>query len=72
VFVCVRALMRASKHVERVVSFHVPMPVQLNNTQLTQPDEVKYLGMHLDRKLTLRKHIYTKKKQLDLQLRKLY
>jgi hypothetical protein len=46
-------------------------PVQLNNKQLTQPEEVKYLGIHLDRKLTWRKHISTKRKQLDLKLRKL-
>jgi hypothetical protein len=47
-------------------------PVQLNNNQLTQTDEVKYLGIHLDRRLTRRKHITTKRKQLDLKLRKLY
>jgi hypothetical protein len=46
-------------------------PVQLNN-QLTQPEEVKYLGIHLDRKLTWRKNIATNRKQLDLKLRKLY
>jgi hypothetical protein len=47
-------------------------PVQLNNKQLTQPEEEKYLGIHLDRKLTWRKHISTKRKYLDLKLRKLY
>ena len=48
--------------------------VQLNNKQLTQPEEVKYLGIHLDRKFTWRKHIRvsTERKQLDLKLRKLY
>jgi len=46
--------------------------VQLNNKQLTQPDDLKYVGIHLDRKLTLRKHISTKRKQLDLKLRILY
>jgi len=39
---------------------------------VTQPDDVKYLGIHLDRKLTCRKHISTKRKQMNLKLRKLY
>ena len=47
-------------------------PVHLNNKQLTHTDDVKYLGIHMDRKLTWRKHISTKRKQLDLKLRKLY
>jgi hypothetical protein len=42
-------------------------PVQLNNKQLTQPDDVKYLGIHLDRKLTWRKHISTKRKTTGSQ-----
>jgi len=46
--------------------------VQLNNKQLTQPEEVKYLCIHLYRKLTWRKYISTKRKQLDLKQRKLY
>jgi hypothetical protein len=47
-------------------------PVQLNNKQLTQPEEVKYLGIHMDQELTWPKHISTKRKQLCLKLRKLY
>jgi hypothetical protein len=43
-------------------------PVQLNNKQLTQPEDVKYLGIHLDWKLTWHKHITTKRKQLDHKL----
>ena len=46
--------------------------VQLNSTYLIQPDNVKYLVIHLDRRLTWRKHITTKRKHLDLQFRKLY
>ena len=47
-------------------------PVQLNDKQLPQTDDVKYLGIHLDRRLTWCKHITAKRKQLDLKLRNLY
>jgi hypothetical protein len=47
-------------------------PVQLNGTYLPQADDVKYLGVHLDRRLTWRKHIRSKRRHLDHQLRKLY
>jgi hypothetical protein len=47
-------------------------PVKLNNEYLPQADEVRYLGKHLDRRLTWRKHITTKRKQLDLKLWNLY
>ena len=47
-------------------------PVKLNNDHLSQEDEVKYLGIHLDRRLAWRKHITIKRKQLDLKLRNLY
>jgi len=46
--------------------------VTLNNVHLPQADEVKYPGIHLDRRLTWHKHITTKRKQLDLKLRNLY
>jgi hypothetical protein len=34
--------------------------------------ELKYLGLHLDRRLTLHKHIFTKRKHLGTILTKLY
>ena len=46
--------------------------VKLYNEYLPQADEVKYLGINLDRRITWRKHITTKRKQLDLKLRNLY
>jgi hypothetical protein len=47
-------------------------PVQLNNNHLPQTDSVKYLCIHLDRKLTWRNHISAKRIQLDLKLRNMY
>jgi hypothetical protein len=47
-------------------------PVKINDVQLTQSDEVKYLGLHLDRRLTWHKHIFSKKKQLVLTLTKMH
>jgi len=35
-------------------------------------DEIKYLGIHLDQRRSWRKHITTKRKQLDLKVRNLY
>lgn len=45
--------------------------VALNNTQLPQEQSAKYLGIHLDRRLTWQKHIFTKRKQLGLQFSKM-
>jgi hypothetical protein len=46
--------------------------VHINDVQLPQPDDVKYLGLHLDRRLNWHKHIFTKSKQLGLTLTKMY
>lgn len=47
-------------------------PVKINGCQLPQSEDAKYLGMHLDRRLTWRKHIFTKRKQLGLKLNQMY
>lgn len=47
-------------------------PVHLNGCQLPQAEDAKYLGMHLDRRLTWRKHIFTKRKQLGIKLRQIH
>jgi hypothetical protein len=46
--------------------------VQLNNVQLPQEDHIKYLGLHLDRRLAWRNHIFAKRKLLGLTLTKMY
>ena len=45
--------------------------VFLNNAALPQVTAVKYLGMHLDRRLTWKSHILMKRCQLSLRLRDL-
>lgn len=47
-------------------------PVTINNKQIGHSNDVKYLGIHLDRRLTWHKHIFTKRKQLGLKLRNMY
>ncbi len=42
---------------------------QRNNVTIPKSDIVKYLGFHFDRRLTWRKHFFTKRKQLGLKFR---
>jgi hypothetical protein len=47
-------------------------PVQLNNIHLPQTDSVKFLDIHLDRKLIWSNNISAKRKQIDLKFRNMY
>jgi hypothetical protein len=38
-------------------------PVKINDCQLPQVEDAKYLGMHLDRRLTWKKHIHMRQTQ---------
>jgi hypothetical protein len=55
------------------ITFRETCPaVYINNEPLPQAEDVKYLGLHLDRRLTWHKHIFSKRKHLGTILTKLY
>jgi hypothetical protein len=43
----------------------------MGNVDLPQKNEVKYLGVHHDRRLTWAKHIKSKRKQLNLKVKQM-
>lgn len=61
-----------SNHVTFTMRRGTCPPIQMNNQDIPQTDEVKYLGIYLDKRLTWRKHIWTKRKQLGMKLSKMY
>jgi len=50
---------------------HCP-PVYINQTVVPQAETVKYLGLHVDKRLTWKDHVKTKRKQLYLKTREIY
>ena len=44
--------------------------VYLNNTKIPRENAAKYLGLHLDSKMTWKVHIKKKKKEMDLKIKK--
>lgn len=68
----IRANHTKSTHVTFTLKKGDCPPLTLNGERIPHADSAKYLGMHLDRKLTWQKHIWSKRKQLDLKLRNMY
>lgn len=58
---------RKSAHITFTLRKLTCPPVRLNNVILPQHQNVKYLGLHLDRRLTWKKHIETKRQQIKLR-----
>jgi len=60
------------KHITFTLNMQTCPPLALSNTQLPQAKEVTYLGVHLDRRLTWRRHLEAKKTQIKLKANNLY
>jgi aspartate carbamoyltransferase regulatory subunit len=61
-----------STHITFTLCNQTCLTMQMGNAALQQKNEVKYLGMHLDRRLTLAKHIKTKRKRRNLKARQMH
>jgi hypothetical protein len=46
--------------------------VNINNRVIPQSPTAKYLGLHLDSRLTWAQHLAKKRKQIDLKVKDLY
>ena len=51
---------------------HKPLPIYINGSQIPIAVSAKYLGVHLDKKLTWKKHVLAKKEEIKLQLQAMY
>jgi hypothetical protein len=61
-----------STHISFTVRNQTCPTVQMGDVALPQKNVVKYLGVHLDRRLTWAKHIKAKRNQLNLKVKKMY
>ena len=68
----IKANENKSTHITFSLKCETCPAVTLNGQHIPQGETAKYLGIHLDRRLTWQKHIFTKRKQLGLQLHRTY
>lgn len=61
-----------SSHITFTLKQETCPAVNINGNIIPQTEDVKYLGIHLDRRLTWKTHIWAKRKQLGIKLRQLY
>jgi len=68
----IKANENKSTHVTFSLKRETCPAVTLNGEHIPQEEAAKYLGLHLDHRLTWQKHIFTKRKQLGLKLHCMY
>lgn len=68
----IRASANKSVHVTFTLRKGDCPPVHVNNAILPHQDNVRYLGMHLDRRLTWKHHIQTKRQELNIRYKNLH
>ena len=61
-----------SVHITFTTKHSLCPPVTMNNVRIPMQTAAKYLGLHLDQRLTWSTHIKTKRQQLNLKLRDMY
>lgn len=63
---------KKSTHITFTLNKRTCSSVKLNDVIIPQKRNVSYLGLHLDRRLTWKKHIEAKRNQVNLKLSKMY
>nr|XP_012139058.1 PREDICTED: RNA-directed DNA polymerase from mobile element jockey-like [Megachile rotundata] len=63
---------KKSSHITFTTKHVEDSKIKINEESLVTRDSVKYLGMHLDKRLTWKNYIKMKRKQLDIKMKKLY
>jgi hypothetical protein len=66
----IKANQNKSTHISFTMRNQTCPIVQMGDVALPQKNDVKYLGVHLDRRLTWARHIKAKRNQLNLKVKK--
>ena len=64
----IKANVSKSVHVTFTLKHETCPPITRNAQPIPQSEKAKYLGIHLDKRLTWKTHIFTKRKALGIKL----
>lgn len=68
----IRVNAQKSSHITFTLRRDSCSPVYLNESEIPIKSDVKYLGLHLDRRLTWKTHVKAKRTQLNNKFKKMY